>query len=148
MLDTARANAKTQAINVAFAKIGDDGDTKMPRAKLNTEPVAWEYHVAGHLFRIADARKKKAQAAAVKAGVIFDHEKNPLVVGTAALVYAGEVVEISVSVTTPTTRLDPVELGVAMVKAGLALKVVEGLLRRCTHENRASHKFTSTLATS
>ncbi|HEY3845858.1 MAG TPA: hypothetical protein VGL95_01950 [Acetobacteraceae bacterium] len=147
MLDVAGANAKTTAFNAEFALIGNTGDGRMPRSKKNTEPVAWEYHVASHLLRVAEARKKKAHAAAVKLGVMFDHEKSPLAVGTEALVYAGDVVEIAVSVTTPGTKLDPVELGVALVKAGMKLAVVEKLFTQCTHDQRAPHKFTSTLAT-
>lgn len=147
MLDAAQANAKTEAFNKAFASIGGEGDTKMPRCKRNTEPVAWEYHVAAHLLRIAEARKTAAVKAAVRLGVMFDAAEQPMVEGTHALVYAGDVVEISVAVTTAATRLDPVELGVALVKAGLPVQAVEKLFRRCTHANRAPHKFTSTLIT-
>jgi hypothetical protein len=147
MLDTAQANAKTEAFNTAFAAIGVDGDTKMPRAKLNTESTAWNYFVAAHLLRIAEARKKKAQAAAVKAGVLFDAEKNPRPVGTHALVYAGGVVEIVVDVTTPATKLDAPALFDALAAAGVKRALIDKLAARHTHENRAPHKFTSSLVT-
>jgi hypothetical protein len=147
MLDLTRANAKTATLNTAFAAIGVDGDTKMPRAKGNNEPIAWEYHVASHLSRIAEARKKKAQAAAVKAGVMFDPEKQPLAVGANALVFAGEVVEISVSVSTPTTKLELPELLDDLEKAGLKRPVINRLVVKHTKDNRAPHKFTSSLVT-
>jgi len=147
MLDVASANAKAEALNTAFAAIGGGGDTRMPPSKKNTEPAAWEFHVAGHLFRLADARKKKAKAAAVKLGVIFDVDKVRKAVGTEALVYAGDVVEIAVSVTSPTTRLDLVALGVDLVKAGIKVDKLERLLRQHTHNNAAPHAFTSSLVT-
>ncbi len=147
MLDTAAANAKTTAINNAYAAIGNEGDTKSPRAKGNTAPIAWEYHVASHLSRIADARKKKAHAAAVKAGVIFDHEKQPWPFCTNALVYAGEVVEISVSVTTPTSRVDLPALLNDLEKAGLKRWKIDSLVVKHTTDSRTPHKFTSSLVT-
>jgi hypothetical protein len=146
-LDAAGSNAKTGAINAAFAAIGTGTLTKMPPSKSNTEPLAWEYHVAGHLLRIAEARKKLAIKAAVKAGIMFDPEKQPLAVGTTALVYAGDVVEISVAVTTPQSRLDAPALLEDIEKAGVPRKVLDRLVAKHTTENRAPHKFTSSLIT-
>jgi hypothetical protein len=145
-LDAARANAKTEALNTAFASIGKAGDTVMPRSKGNLEPLAWEYLVASHLKRLAEARKKKAHGEAVKAGVIFDHEKQPAPIGTKALVYAGEVVEIAVNVTTPTTNLDLPAFTEELQKY-MDQKVINRLLNKHTHENRAPHEFVATLAT-
>jgi hypothetical protein len=85
-LDAAKANALTAAISAAFAAIGTTAATKMPPSKRNTEAVAWEYFVASLLARLAEGRRKRAHAAAVKAGVLFDHEKQPLPVGSNALI--------------------------------------------------------------
>ena len=148
MLDVARANTLTDQFAMAFNEIGHTGESKMPRSKRNDEPIAWEFHVAMHLARLAEARKEKARKNAVKLGVIFDPEKSPLVPGTNALVYAGEVVEIAVSVTTPATRVDVVALGVALVKSGVKEATFARLLKAATVENRAPHKFTATLCTS
>lgn len=147
MLTSAQANAKTEALNKAFAGIGVEGDTKMPRAKLNTEPVAWEVYISQHLVRLADARKAAAVKAAVALGVMFDPAKSPRAVCTNELIYAGDVVEIALSVTTPAARVDVVALGVALVKAGVKLAVFERLLKQATSDNRAPHKFVSTLIT-
>jgi hypothetical protein len=143
-LTAAKANDLTEALNVAFAAIGDT----MPRSKGNLEPLAVEYHVASHLARIADARKKKAQSAAVKAGIMFDPEKQPMPVGSNALVYAGEVVEIAVSVTTPASRLDQPAFVADLEKSGVKLPLINRLLNKYTVENRAPHKFVSSLVTS
>lgn len=148
MLDAAGANAKTAAVNAEFALIGYTADTRMPRSKKNTEAVAWEYHVASQLVCAADARKEKAHKAAVKLGVMFDHKAKPMPVGTDTLVYGGDVVEISVKVTTAGTRLDVVTLGVDLVKAGIPLSKLEKLLIKHTVSNAAPHKFTSSLVTS
>jgi hypothetical protein len=148
-LDAARANTKTGAINDAFAAIGTaaGNGTSMPRSKKNTEPVAWEYHCASHLARIAEARKAKAIAAAVKAGVMFDPAKQPLPVGSNALVYAGEVVEIACTVGTAATRLDAAAFADDLEKAGVKRALIDRLALKHTIENRAPHKFTSSLVT-
>lgn len=154
-LTTQRANEMTAAINTAFEDIGQSHGkerpaapgTGMPKSKSNQEPTAWEYFVATHLARLAEARKRRAQAAAVKAGVLFDPEKEPRPIGTNALVYAGDVVEIAVAVATPGTRLDQEGLVKDLEKAGLALPRINKIINANTLENRAPHKFSSTLAT-
>jgi hypothetical protein len=147
MLDAARANTKAAAINEAFASIGNAGDTKMPRSKRNDEPIAWAYHVAAHLARIAEAQKRKAIAAAVKAGVMFDPEKQPMVEGTHALIYSGEVVQIEVEVTAARTHLDTDALFADLAKAGVKQTLIDRLVTKHTHNNRPPHKFTSSLMT-
>lgn len=148
MLDVTRANAKTEAFNVAFGEIGSSIATAMPRSKSgNREPFAWELLVSKHLKRLADAREKKAVKEAVKAGVIFDPEKQPLPVGSNAMVYAGDVVEISCEVGTPQTRLDLEGLLPDLEKAGIKPPVLLKLITKHTHNNRAPHKFSATLVT-
>ena len=161
-LDTIHANRKTAAINDEFAAIGHSNGSRMPASKRNGEPVthsgelgsrqrnaevAWEYHVASHALRIAEARKKAAAKAAVKAGIMFDPELQPMAVGTNALVYAGDVIEISVAVTTAATRLNIEGFIADLVKAGVAQKLIDKAVLRHTTENRAPHKFTSSLVT-
>ncbi len=147
-LSAVNANLKTKAINDFFAAIGNSKETAMPRSKGNLEPLAWEVLVAKHLKRIAAAREKKAVAAAVKAGVMFDPEKQPLPIGTQALIYAGDVVEIAVAVSAPGSHLDQPALIEDLEKAGLKLPVVNRLFNKHTSENRAPHMFTATIATS
>jgi hypothetical protein len=146
-LDIAKANSKTAALNEAFAEIGIAGGTKMPPSKLNTEPVAWEYFVASLLARFADARKTAATKAAIKAGLMFDHAKEPRPTGTNALIYAGDVVEITVAVTTATSRLDADGFFDAVEKAGVKRSVLDRLVAAHTTENRPPHKFTAVMAT-
>lgn len=150
-LTTTKANALTTAINEAFDAIGRAGDTAMPRVRgsKNTEPTAFEYLVSSLLLRISESRREKARGAALKAGILFDPEKQPLTIGTTnAVVYSGEVVEIVVSVTNPTSRLDQPELVAGLEKAGVKLAVINKQVLKATHENRAPHRFTATLCTS
>jgi hypothetical protein len=148
-LDATRAVSKTEAINEAFSQIGTaaGNGTRMPPSKRNTEPLAWEYFVAAHLNRLAEARKARAIKAAVAAGVMFDPEKQQLPVGSHSLVYAGDVVEIACSVSSPTVRLDGAALVTDLVEAGVKPALLKRLVARHTRENRAPHKFVGTLAT-
>lgn len=142
-LDAARTT--TQAITEAFDAIGRDAPTSMPRSKRKLDPVAFEYHASSQLSRLAEARKRKAEAAAVKAGVLFDPSIEPRPIGTVELVYAGDVVEIGVSVGTPGTRLDVQGVIRDLEKAGLKLPKINAIINGNTIENRAPHKFTSSL---
>jgi hypothetical protein len=119
----------------------------MPRSKLNTEPVAWEYHAASVLLRAADARKELAHRNAVKAGVLPDHKKDPRPAGTHEVIHDGDVVRIDLAVTTPATRLDTVPLWAAIEKAGIKRAALDKLIAKHTLTNAAPHKFTSSLVT-
>lgn len=136
---------KTQAITDAFDAIGRAAPTNMPRSKHKLDPVAFEYHASTQLSRLAEARKRKAQSAAVKAGVMFDPETDPRPIGTVEVIYAGDVVVIGVSVGTPGTRLDINGVVRDLEKAGLKLAKINAIINQNTVENRAPHKFNSTL---
>ncbi len=146
-LSRAAANDLVGAINADFSGIGASDETAMPASKRNTEPVAYEYYLASHLLRLAEARKKNAIKAAYREHVLFDPEKSPLPTGTHALVYAGDMVEIDVDVGTPATRLDLdgflTDLETHRVKRDL----LKRLVTKHTKDNRAPHKFNATLAT-
>ena len=146
-LTALKATERTAALTLAFTAIGATGDTKMPRSGSNTDPIAWEFHVASHLARQAEARKKKAHAACVAAGLIFDHDSEPKPPGTSEVVYAGEVVEIAVSVSNPTAKLDGTLFIAALIEAGVSRKLIDRVRAMHTYENKAPHKFTSALVT-
>lgn len=148
MLDATRANAKTQAVNTAFADIGHAPATAMPKTKGNLEHLAWEVFMSKHLKRLADAREKKAVAEAVKAGVMFDPAKQPLPEGSNALVYAGEVIEIACSVGTARARVDTAGLFMELIaKHGVRESLIQKLTDKYSLDTQAPHKFTATLIT-
>ena len=137
MLNVATANAKHVAITSAFAAIGRTGDTAMPRSRKNTEAIAWEYHTSIILEREAAARRKHAQRAAIKAGIIFDHEAEPMEPGTNARIYVGDVVAIDLTVANPAEKLDATTLGVRLVSAACGCLEVERLFLACTAQTAA-----------
>lgn len=75
-LTPAAANLKTAAIAEAFADIGHD-ETGMPKSRNNRDPIGWEVLVSKQLKALCASREAKAIKEAIKAGVMFDHMKNP-----------------------------------------------------------------------
>ena len=146
-LDVARATSTTESLNGAFREIGYGPGTAMPHCRVKHEPAAWEYHVASHLLRIAETRRKRAHAAAVRAGVIFDHERAPEPVGTNRLVYSGPLVEIGVAVAAPIEGIDHAGFVADLLRAGVKPALVKRLTTKHTTETRPAHKFTSSLRT-
>ena len=144
-LSLTRVTDKGIAINTAFAAIGAAGKTAMPRARANSEPAAWELYVAQHLSRLADARKKRAMEHAAKVGVIPNVEKNPLPPGTHALVYAGDVVEITCGVNAPRRILDVDAFVEALAAKGVNRVLLETLRAEHTYATRAPHTFAANL---
>ena len=145
-LDAAKATAKINAIIQAFDAIGVVEPTRQPRSRRNNEPVAWEFYVATHLAKLAEARKRQAIAAAVAAGVLFDHEKEPMAVGTERDVYAGDVVQIALVVSNPSRKLDVPGFVDALEKAGVKRKLLLETAEQHTTDSRAPHRFTASLA--
>ena len=145
---TSKADAKTAAIVKAFEAIGVVEPTRQPRSRRNNEPVAWEFYVATHLAKLAEARKRQAQAAAIVSGVIFDHEKEPMPEGTnGRVVYSGDVVEIELTVSNPSKRFDAAGFINALEKAGVKRKLLNELAEQHTADSRAPHKFSASLIT-
>ena len=146
-MHTTELNLLTNRITNQFKAIGNHDGTEMPRTTRNTETVAWEYHVASHLKRIAEARQKEAQKECVKHGLMFDHEQEPLPAGTNATVYSGDVVTISVSTKAGASRIDHTAFTAALIKAGVDKALVERLSYEHTKLSRAAHTFTTSLIT-
>lgn len=149
---TATANSKTASINDYFRQIGKADGSAMPRWKgkptmLTAALAAWEYHVASHLLRIAETRRAAAITAAIKAGVLFDHSKAPLPVGTNRIVYAGAIVEITVSVAAGVEGVDHTAFVADLIKAKVDPKLIGRLSNRHKTETRPAHKFVSSLVT-
>ena len=143
MLASTEANKLTNAINVAFTAIGNTTGAAMPPAKSNREHIAWEFHVASHLYRVAEGRRKVAHKAAVKAGLLFDHEKAPLAEGTTAVLFTGDNLQLGVNVKAASIRVDTTALVTDLLDAGVDEELIMRLLKKHTHTNRAPHTFTS-----
>jgi hypothetical protein len=141
------ANKLTAAMNSAFEKIGNSNGTRMPKTDSNMDPIAYEFHVAAHLERIAKRRKENAEKACVKEGVLFDTEKSPRKPGTSEAIYTGDNVVIILSVNNPSDRLDSKQFIAELIDAGVDVMVINRAMEVSTKPTRAPHKFTSTLRT-
>lgn len=142
-----KADAKSAAIVKAFEAIGIAEPTRQPRSRRNNEPVAWEFFVASHLAKLAEVRKRHAHAAAIVAGVLFDADKEPMPAGTERMIYAGDVVEIALTVSNPSRKFDAPGFINALEKAGVKRKLLNELAEQFTTDNRAPHKFAASLVT-
>lgn len=148
-ITTTVANKITNAINVAFKKIGSTNGTLPPivAKPKNTEHFAWEYHVASQLQRVAEARKKEAFSECIKAGLFPDPEKEPSLPGSNHTVYAGDNVNITLTVKKGSARVDAKEFCDALLEAGVDPKIVAACRDVATQTTRAPHQFTSSLLT-
>lgn len=149
----ATAAAKTDCINGTFREIGNGAGSAMPRwpgdaVEKPRGVAAWEYHVASALLRLAEKRRDAAIKEAIRAGVMFDHEKTPAAAGTQRVVYAGPIVEIAVKVADGGRAGLFVDGFVAdLIKAKVDPKLIERLRAKHRTETRPSHAFTSSLVT-
>lgn len=103
-------------IKTAFAKIGTTNGTAPPETKDPLDPIAHELLVSRDLSTLADARKKKAKTAAVRAGLISDEEQP---VGTQDY-SATESYNIEAKTASPREMIDESLLLAGMIKAGLS----------------------------
>lgn len=152
-LDAGKAATKTRAIADDFDLIGKADGSAMPRwpgdkVEKPRGEAAWEYHVASALHRLSETRRNAAIKEAIRAGVMFDHEKTPAAAGTQRVVYAGPIVEIAVKVADGGRAGLFVDGFVAdLIKAKVDPKLIERLRAKHRTETRPAHGFTSSLVT-
>jgi hypothetical protein len=146
-LTALKATQKTAAITEAFMAVGVTGETRMPRSGSNHEPVAWEYFVALHLARLAEARKKKAHATALANGMVFDHETEPKPSGTHEVLHAGEIVEIAVKVSNASEHLDIEAFIAELEDVGVDPELIDNARSLHTKPGKPAHKFNASLIT-
>ena len=140
-LSSRLANKFIDAANVMFGVIGNDTTTKMPRSKDNRAPYAWEYFVSKHLLKMAEARHGAAIKAAVRAGVIFDHHKEPREAGRLDVLYQDENVIVKLRTSQGNTRIDPDALAQFLIKRGVEMELIEAAADAATKQFNAKHEF-------
>jgi len=136
---------RMSAISAAFSKIGNHNGTICPPSKSNVALIAYEFVVAQFLRKQADARFEQATREAVKAGVIFDHKKEPLAGGVTQVLHNSDVAVITVVTKAPATRFDK-DLFIAKAKLLVPAskhEAFEQLVYDCTKLNAVPHTFTS-----
>ena len=130
---------RTDAIADAFAVL-----SLGLRPKSNVEATALEFLTSSTLLSLAEKRREAATKAATAAGVLPDHAKAPLSVGTHPRVYAGELVEISAAVVEQATKLDADGL-VADLAALVKPAVLKRLVAKHTRRFNPSHRYSASL---
>ena len=138
-------NRLMDALNTGFDEIGK-AIGKMPRSTSNLAPYAWDYFVACHLASRATKRKEQAEAAAVKAGVLIDKEKNPQPEGFRDIVYYDDV-GITLEVRRASPRVDTDKLIDYLKAAGVKQSILDEGLRLTTRMTKPAHVFTAYLVT-
>jgi hypothetical protein len=147
-LDAADAVVKTTRINLAFARIGNEEDTMIPKTRNDMSRIAWELFIAQHLCRIGDARKKRAVKAAEDAGIIFDPAVTWSPAGTNAVIYQSDSVLVTLAVATPRESVDHVAWVAALLVHRPRLAALCAVLtKNHTTLARAAHTFAASLAT-
>lgn len=127
------------------------GDGLMPKSTNNGEPYAWEYYLASKMEKFCKAKKAAAVKASVKAGVLFDHGKEPMEPGTDQDAYSGSVVRINVLVRKPACSLDGAGFLQALENSASftdeQMDIITQLAADNTKEARPAHVFTASLIT-
>lgn len=149
-LTTNIRNRLLDAINVAFAAIGTDVHTKMPKLKKgdNKSPVAWEYFVSSHLVTLANARFDVAKRAAISVGVIFDHEKFPREPGTNEPIFHGEHVAVWLTVRNASTRVNPDVMVEYLSSHGVSQSLLDEAYQAASKPTKPPHIFKASLVAS
>jgi hypothetical protein len=118
-------------------------DAAAPSADVRV--AALQYHHASVGLRDAEARRKRATAAAVKLGILPDWEKFPLPVGTCLVVYQDGTVSIALTVVEPIVGCDHAGFVADLLKAGVKPALLKRLEKKHRTETRPAHKFTSSV---
>jgi hypothetical protein len=140
-------NKLVDAINVAFTSIGHAAGMQMPRCTGNQAPAAWELWVSQHVLSLATKRKERAEQEAIKAGVIFDKEKEPREGGTRETVFNGECVSVMLEVRGASKRVSADKMADYLVSKGVKQALIDEARIAATSTSRAAHVFTTTLIT-
>ena len=82
---------------------------------------------------------------AIKAGVIFDHRKEPLTAGVEKQCYSSDVVNVNVKTSNPGTRLDKDMLVEVLLKKGVKKELLEACIEQATVETNPPHRFSAVL---
>lgn len=147
MLSSSDKNKLVDKVNTAFSNIGKKNGTMMPPSDSNLDSYAFDYWIAQQLVALAGKRKEQAEKAAVRAGVLLDKEKDPQPEGSKLVVYNGDHVAISLSVSNSAARVNTDRLVAYLAEHGVDDALLEKAVEHATLKSRPAHVFTSYLLT-
>jgi hypothetical protein len=145
MLTAAQAAVLNNKLALQLKSIGD---TMCPPSTHNTEGLAWDYYVANKIEAYGKKAKDAARKAAIKAGVMFDHEKEPHAPtdGEAVDVYSGDVIRISLQVKNGAVSIDGKAFYEELMKNVLDFgPLITAIYEKHHKTARPAHSFTATL---
>jgi hypothetical protein len=145
MLTSTEANRLTSAIDKMLMNVGKTNGTKLPASKSNTGDIALQYWLATVVSRFANNLMKKATKDAIKAGVIFDHKRDPLGPNIHRQLYNSDVVTISIETRNEGTRVDTETLRKELTKRGVKDGVLDAAWAAAIKKSAAPHFFSATL---
>ncbi len=139
-LDATKPAAKLDALADQLSAI-----TLGLNPKGNTDAIGLRLARGWKLRSLIEKECEAAGKEAVAAGVLPDHAKAPLSVGTHPRVYAGELVEISATVVEQAERLDGAALVADLLAAGVKAPLLKKLVAKHTKRFNPSHRYSATL---
>jgi hypothetical protein len=146
-MSSRQRNTLVDKLNTSFAKLGTANGTVMPKSTSNLEPIAWNLWCAHHLATLANKRKERAEADAVKAGVIIDKEKDPQPAGTRTVLYNGDLVSVALEVRQPATRVSTDKVIEYLANHGVPGGLLDDAVAHATSTTRPAHVFSTMLIT-
>lgn len=126
------------SLNVPFHMIGAEPPIKSADNKM---PTAWEYFVAHHLQGYAKGRLDQAKAECIKAGVLFDHLRNPEPAKTEKVLYTSNLITVTLTVKAPGARYDIDEMIRFLAGKGIDLALLLEAKEHARYETKPAHEF-------
>lgn len=134
-------------INMSFAQIGNQKPTLPPRSSENTASIAWDLFVSAHLLALAKKRKDVAHGNAVRAGIIFDHIRQPRTPDDNGMIYTGDQVGVYLVVRSPGIRVNAHKMCEELLRFGVDQELIEMARMNATEESKPAHEFKVSLIT-
>ncbi len=132
-------------IQRVLQSIGNTNGTKLPTTKSNTGEAALQLWLWRFVSRMVNGMEQEATKAALRAGVLFDHKKEPLPEGTLKQVYTSDVVDITVMVKRASLSLDQDMLKANLRKLKLTPEQIDAAFDASMKYRAAPHEFSVVL---
>lgn len=145
-LTTARSSAIADGMRELLRNIGTN--IRIPKGKGNKCAIAWNLYRTYILQSYATAMYNDAKKDALKAGVLFDHEKNPMEPGTKARIYDDTIVCVDVEVRSPYEQIDAKKMAAFLSGRGVPQADLDAALKFASSMTKAPHVFRAGLITS
>lgn len=145
MISATEANKLRSNIQRVLRGLGTTNGTKLPATKQNSGETALRYWLMSTVSKMVRGLMEEAKRNAIKEGVIFDSMESPLPAGTEKLVYASDVVNVTVKVSRASKVFDKDEAKRNLRKAGVKQEVIDRAFEDAFGDGTPAHNFSATL---